>query len=244
MKTWRNRRQRRKKILRRRDGSLYDLTEDRRISAAELRDHVRSGGYFEARRYETGEDCTYELLQSMIGTGLLETYVPGYGGTSGLGPLGALSGGSGLLGAVTGRSDGLGPLAQIARVLADDTVAGDWSRDRSDGRRRYRDAGWHDWDDPPRWRREPGWDDRPRRSRHDGWGDGDDRPRGYGDSDWDGDRDDRPGRYRHNDWDDDPDRRRAPSRRPAGDPFDDDWADRPSGSRRRRGLEFDDEWGR
>src|SRR5205085_12082422 len=90
-----SRRRRRKKVLRKNDGSLYDATEQHRITAAELRDYVRDGGLFEARRQENGADCTYEVLQSVMGMGLLENLVPGIGGGSlpGLGGLGALAGG-------------------------------------------------------------------------------------------------------------------------------------------------------
>jgi len=45
-----SRRRRRKKILRQNDGSLYDASERRRITTAELRDYLRDGGLFEARR--------------------------------------------------------------------------------------------------------------------------------------------------------------------------------------------------
>src|SRR2546421_7315019 len=77
-----SRRRRRKKILRKDDGSLYDVSERRRITIAELRDYVRDGGLFEARRQEGGADCTYEVLQSVMGVGLLENLVPGMGGGS------------------------------------------------------------------------------------------------------------------------------------------------------------------
>ena len=69
-----SRRRRRKKILRKNDGSLYDATERRRITHTELRDYVRDGGLFEARRQEGGADCTYEVLQSVMGVGLLENW--------------------------------------------------------------------------------------------------------------------------------------------------------------------------
>ena len=83
-----SRRRRRKKILRKTDGSLYDATERRRITPAELRDYVRDGGLFEARRQENGADCTYEVLQGVVGAGLLQNLVPGMGG----GPLSGLGG--------------------------------------------------------------------------------------------------------------------------------------------------------
>src|SRR2546428_285950 len=72
----RSRRRRRKKIIRKTDGSLYDLTERRRITHAELKDYIKDGGLFEARRQDSGADCTYEVLQGMVGTGLVETFVP------------------------------------------------------------------------------------------------------------------------------------------------------------------------
>jgi hypothetical protein len=108
-----SRRRRRKKILRKNDGSLYDATERRRITPAELRDYVRDGGLFEARRQENGSDCTYEVLQSVVGIGLMENLVPGLGGGSlpGLGGLSALAGG-GPLGAL-GSGGGLGDLARL-----------------------------------------------------------------------------------------------------------------------------------
>jgi hypothetical protein len=174
-----SRRRRRKKILRKNDGSLYDVTERRRISPAELREYVRDGGLFVARRHENGADCTYEVLQSVIGLGLLENLVPGMGGGSlpGLGGLGGLSAlaGGGPLGALTGG----GGLGELGRLVGDhDARNGDrdddwdeprrrskrrsseeWGRDADDwserdGRpsRRADDRGWADtdWSDPPR----------------------------------------------------------------------------------------------
>jgi hypothetical protein len=152
-----SRRRRRKKILRKNDGSLFDATERRRITPAELRDYVRDGGLFEARRQENGADCTYEVLQGVVGTGLLQNLVPGMGGGAlpGLGGLSALAGGGGALGALGG-----GGLADLARVLSEHA-----------GRRG--DGGWDDWEEPRR-----------RSTRHSsadrGWDDGDwsDPPRG------------------------------------------------------------------
>jgi hypothetical protein len=155
-----SRRGRRKKVLRRKDGSLYDVSERRRISHADLRDYVRDGGFFEARQDETHADCTFEVLQGMMGTGLLENFLPGTSGgpLSGLGALGALSGGTGPLGALTGGSGSGGALAHLARLVADEARR-ESERDRDD------------WDDPPRRssrresdRRGDGWDDPPRRS--------------------------------------------------------------------------------
>jgi hypothetical protein len=147
-----SRRRRRKKILRKNDGSLFDATERRRITPAELRDYVRDGGLFEARRQENGADCTYEVLQGVVGTGLLQNLVPGMGGGAlpGLGGLSALAGGGGgALGALGGAAG----LADLARVLGDQ--AG-----------RSGDRGWDDWEEPRR-----------RSTRHSssdrGWDDGD-----------------------------------------------------------------------
>lgn len=180
-----SRRRRRKKILRKTDGSLYDATERRRITPAELRDYVRDGGLFEARRQENGADCTYEVLQSVVGLGLMENLVPGLGGGSlpGLGGLCALAGG-GPLGALGGGA-GLGELAQLVdhvargerdghgwdeprrrsqarRPSGDWDRDGDWSGGRS--RRRSDDRDWADgeWsEDLPqrRQRRERDWAD-------------------------------------------------------------------------------------
>ena len=138
-----SRRRRRKKILRKNDGSLYDATEHRRITPIELRDYVRDGGLFEARRQESGADCTYEVLQSVLGTGMLETLVPGLGG----GPLSSLGGLAGLGG--LGRLANGGGLGDLARFL-DSARGGDGARD--------------DWDDPPR--------RSPRRSGDEGWDEG------------------------------------------------------------------------
>ena len=123
-----SRRRRRQKILQRNDGALYDATERRRISHAELRDYVRDGGLFEARRHESGADCTYEVLQSVMGVGMLQNLVPGLsgGGIPGLGGLSALANGG-----------GGGGLAEIARVLGE-RVGGSGQR------------GWENWDDRPK----------------------------------------------------------------------------------------------
>lgn len=164
-----SRRRRRKKILRKDDGSLFDVTERRRITHAELREYVRDGGLFEARRQESGSDCTYEVLQSVMGAGLLDNLVPGLGGGSlpGLGGLGALAGGGPL--AALGGGGGLGDLAR----LVGDHVA------------RSGDRNGEDWDEPRRrsrsrssgdWGRNDGWSDAPRsrrRSDEREWADGD-----------------------------------------------------------------------
>ena len=165
-----SRRRRRKKILRKNDGSLFDATERRRISHAELRDYVREGGLFEARRQETGADCTYEVLQSVMGQGLLENLVPGLGGGSlpGLGGLSALAGG-GPLGALGGG----GGLSELARLVGDhvarsgDRNGDDWEEPRR--RSRHRSSG--------DWGRDDEWSDPPGRSRRRSderdWADGD-----------------------------------------------------------------------
>lgn len=147
-----SRRRRRKKILRKNDGSLYDATERRRITPGELRDYVKDGGLFEARRQENGADCTYEVLQGVVGVGLLENLVPGMGGgpLSGLGGLAGLgSGGGGALSALGGA----GGLAELARVIGDQ--AG-----------RSGDHGWDDWEEPRRRSKGRSSDDRD-------WSDGD-----------------------------------------------------------------------
>lgn len=132
-----SRRRKRKKILRKDNGSLFDASERRPITLTELREYVRGGGLFEARRHENGADCTYEVLQSVMGAGMLQNLVPGLGGGS-LPGLGGLSG----LGKLSELANGAGGLAEIARVLG---------REGSDR------GGWDDWDEPRR----------PRKTRHD-----------------------------------------------------------------------------
>jgi hypothetical protein len=127
-----SRRRRRKKVLRKNDGSLYDAGERCRITPGELRDYVRDGGLFEARRQDTGADCTYEVLQDVLGISLLQSLIPGTGG-GGIPGLGALAGGGGALGALGGAAG----LAEIVRVLGE-------------GAGRRSDPGWDDWDEPPR----------------------------------------------------------------------------------------------
>ena len=124
-----SRRRNRKKILRKNDGALFDATERRRITTAELRDYVRDGGLFEARRHETGADCTYEVLQSVMGAGVLQNLVPGLGGG---GPLGAL--------------------ADLARALGDGGDRG-WD-DWDEPHRRPRRSDEHRWDNPD-WAEDP-----------------------------------------------------------------------------------------
>jgi hypothetical protein len=202
-----SRRRRRKKILSQSDGSLYDVSERRRISPSELRDHVRDGGLFEARRQESGKDCTYEVLQEVIGCGLLQSFVPGLGGgLPGLGGLAGLAGGGGALGAL----GSVGGLADLVKAL------GDGANDR----------GWEGWDEAPR---------RSRRRPSDSGGRADSQGRANSGSansasadsssaegDWaDGDWADSPGRAdgADGDWSDKP--RRPPRHDPgdwAGDP--------------------------
>lgn len=183
-----SRRRRRKKILRKNDGSLYDASERRRITPAELRDYVREGGLFEARRQENGADCTYEVLQSVVGAGLLENLVPGLGGGAlpGLGGLSALAGG-GPLGALGGG----GGLGGLARLLGDQVArSGEHDGD--------------DWDEPRRRshsRRSGEW------GRDDDWSEG--RPRRRSDN-----REDRA----DSDWSEDPPKRRHSRDRDWADP--------------------------
>ena len=125
-----SRRRRRKKIVRRDDGSLFDATERRRITPAELRDYLRDGGLFEARRQGSGTDCTYEVLQSVLGAGMLQNLVPGLGA----GPLA-----------------GNGGLADLARLLGDEARRrqrefddDEWDEPRRGGRRPSDEAGWRD----------------------------------------------------------------------------------------------------
>ena len=128
----RSRRRRRKKILRKNDGSLYDATEQRRITPAELRDYVRGGGLFEARSHENGTDSTYEVLQDIVGAGFLQSIVPGLGG----GPLSALGlgalGGGGPLSAL-GGVDGV---ANLVRILGEQPGRSDWDDHWEEPRRR------------------------------------------------------------------------------------------------------------
>ena len=152
----RSRRRRPKRILCRNDGSLYDVSERRRITPTQLRDYLSDGGLFEARRQESGADCTFEVLQGVVGSGLLGNMVPGLGGSgplSGLGPLGALAGGLGPLGALSERSAGLD---QIVRLLQEGSI------DRGPDRR------WDEEEEPPvrtRRRRRDWWEEEPQRSR-------------------------------------------------------------------------------
>lgn len=78
-------------VLRRSDGSLYDVAGQRPITASELRDHVSDGGLFEARREDSNADCTLEVLSEIAGAGAPEQLVPGVGNGA-LSALSALSG--------------------------------------------------------------------------------------------------------------------------------------------------------
>jgi polyhydroxyalkanoate synthesis regulator protein len=66
------RRQRERSILPRRvvrreaDGTLYDIDECRSIKVEDLRNEVRAGRRFRASRYDTGGDCTYEILTEIL----------------------------------------------------------------------------------------------------------------------------------------------------------------------------------
>lgn len=167
----RSRRRRRKRIIRKGDGSLYDVSERRRISHSELKEYVKDGGVFEARRQGSGQDCTFEVLQGMLGTGLLENLAPGLGG----GPFSGLGGLGGALGALSGGSGGLGHLGALARLVGEESA--------------HRDPrGGDDWDEPSRRssrrgseRDRNGWDEPPsrssRRESDQDWGDWEDAER-------------------------------------------------------------------
>ena len=150
-----SRRRRRKKIVRSDDGSLFDASERRGITTAELRDYVREGGLFEARRQGSGSDCTYEVLQSVLGSGMPANLVPGLGGPlTGLGGLSGVSGGGGPLAALGGLGD-LTPLST-------DAVGRSRGRDWEDSEERPRRSGRHSLDDR-NWA-EGDWAETPRRS--------------------------------------------------------------------------------
>lgn len=125
-----SRRRKRKKVIRRSDGALYDLSERRRITPAELKDYVRDGGLFEARRHESGTDCTYEVLQEVIGTSLLANLLPGLGG-----------GGGGALGGIVDLVRALGDSGGVSR-----SGGGGWDDWEESSRRPWEpdDRGWGD----------------------------------------------------------------------------------------------------
>ncbi|MGQ0466558.1 MAG: hypothetical protein ACT4QG_14690 [Sporichthyaceae bacterium] len=151
-----SRRRFRKKVIRRQDGELFDLTQRRPITIEELREYLRSGGLFEARTRETDRDCTYEVLQKVVAGGLTDG-LPGLSGGN-LGGLGALGGLAGMVGGGNRTEAVVG----LLRLL-----------DGANGRAASY-AGWESegWDGPPRERRrrEPlGWaEDEP---SDDEWGD-------------------------------------------------------------------------
>ena len=126
-------------LIRENDGTLYDLTNDRSIAASELRDHLSSGGYFEAKRAD-GSECTGQVLREIL-EGIIAHAVPG------------------ALGAVVGAPavDAFGGMLGLAGSLTDG-LAGTWAgplghtgqRPRTDRRR-----------PPPRpWQAGPDFDDR------------------------------------------------------------------------------------
>lgn len=126
-----SRRRRRRQILMKNDGSLFDATEGSRITHAELREYIRDGGLFEARRHETGADCTYEVLHSVMGAGVLQNLAPGLGSAS-LPGAGAFPGLGGLAQLSVLANGGSG-LAELVRALGGS-----------------RDAGWDDAEQPRR----------------------------------------------------------------------------------------------
>jgi hypothetical protein len=120
-----SRRGRVKRVLRSRDGSLYDADEQRPITLEELADHMRAGGHFQARRRETGTDCTPQLMMEVYRANIADMILPGnpFGGMGGLG--------------------GLGGLVGLGRDASGASLAGSLLRFLDDGGRRDRDH----WDD-------------------------------------------------------------------------------------------------
>ncbi|MCF7550713.1 hypothetical protein [Pseudonocardia sp. WMMC193] len=47
-------------------GSCYDVDDRRPMDLAELADHVRTGGTFEAVAHDTGRDCTRLVLADLL----------------------------------------------------------------------------------------------------------------------------------------------------------------------------------
>ena len=132
-----SRRKNRKRVLLREDGELFDLSERRPISVADLREYLLDGGLFEARTKESGRDCTYEVLRKLVGGQLMGGVLPGLSGN----PLAAAGGGGGKLEA----------LASVLRLLdSGGGGRGNWDRDTWD-------------DEPPRRRKAEsrGWDEDP-----------------------------------------------------------------------------------
>jgi hypothetical protein len=73
-----------RQLRRESDGSLYDLGERRRISAAEIRDDIRAGRRFRAVRHDTGADCTSEVLAEVLRGALADRVGMGSGLPAGL----------------------------------------------------------------------------------------------------------------------------------------------------------------
>jgi hypothetical protein len=73
---------------------MFDVEQRRRISAEELRDHLIGGQHFEARTEETGRDCTFEVLRTLMGDPLASTG----GAANALGSLSRLGGALGSVG--------------------------------------------------------------------------------------------------------------------------------------------------
>ena len=115
----------RRQLIRENDGALYDLTNDRSIAASELRDHLSSGGYFEAKRAD-GSECTGQVLREIL-EGIVAHAVPGApGALVGAPAVDAFAGMLGLAGTLTGGLAGTwgGPLGHTPQ------------RPRADRRRR------------------------------------------------------------------------------------------------------------
>ncbi|GAA1356840.1 hypothetical protein [Saccharothrix algeriensis] len=60
----------RRVLLRERDGSLFDVDDQRVVDAGELLDDLRAGRRFRAHRRSTGADCTVEVLAEVLGPAL------------------------------------------------------------------------------------------------------------------------------------------------------------------------------
>lgn len=112
---------------------MFDVEQRRRISVEELRDHLVGGGNFEAETEETGRDCTFEVLRTLMGGGALD-------------PMSGLAGQGGL------PLPGLGSLSAITDLIGLARTAGDRvdALDRDDeprprrARNRGRSADWAD----------------------------------------------------------------------------------------------------
>jgi hypothetical protein len=77
-----SRRRPRKHVVRHSDGSLFDTLQGRAITPEELADHLRNGGLFEARREDSGADCTFDVLHRVLEAGSPRTLMPRSGGRS------------------------------------------------------------------------------------------------------------------------------------------------------------------